>query len=244
MLCVLLDPGIDGRRRASCERSPAPTRSRQTPGRLALLDRLLVAGSPGDRARRGGAPARGRPRPAARGHPARRQFGDRIEADAPCQGCSHLFAIAFSLAALVEARDRNAGRRRRTRPRRALPPGRGTFRLPTSEDVDAVIGLPADNAARCCWPDASSTGENSHARPRSRRRWRRSGRPWTDLDVTCPHCAARAGRAIRDRSLSAQDVANDRRFLLHETHRSRAPTAGSPRRSWHCPGATGRSSSG
>ncbi|MGH6899858.1 MAG: hypothetical protein ACREJ5_25450 [Geminicoccaceae bacterium] len=220
MLCVLLDPGIDGRRRAFLRSLSGADQVAADAGALALLDRLLVAGSqairPGEAAR---LPVADRDRLLAAVH--REVFGDRIEADAPCRGCQRLFAIAFSLAALVDGQ-------------RTPPPdgvdgpddaghyrlGEVTFRLPTSEDLDAVIGLPAPQRgatllARCIVEGAGSAREGEIEAAMA------ALGPTldTDLEATCPHCAtAQSVRFAIDRYLP-RCLANERRFLLHETHR-------------------------
>jgi hypothetical protein len=220
MLCVLLDPGIDGRRRAFLKSLTGADEMAADAGALVLLDRLLVAGSqaigPGEAAR---LPVADRDRLLAAIH--RDVFGDRIEADAPCQGCHRLFAIAFSLAALVDGQ--------RPQPPDGVdgPDGAGhyrlgevTFRLPTSEDLDAVIGLPAPQRgamllARCIVEGAEFAREAEIEAAMA------ALGPTldTDLDTTCPHCATAQGvRFAIDRYL-LKCLANERRFLLHETHR-------------------------
>jgi hypothetical protein len=220
MLCVLLDPGIDGRRRAFLKSLTGADEMAADAGPLALLDRLLVAGSQaiasGEAARLSVAD---RDRLLAAIH--REVFGDRIEADAPCQGCNRLFAIAFSLTALVDGQ--------KPQPLAGVdgPDGAGhyrlgqvTFRLPTSEDLDAAIGLPAPQRgatllARCIVEGAESAREDEIEAAMA------ALGPIldTDLDTTCPHCAtAQRVRFAIDRYL-LRCLANERRFLLQETHR-------------------------
>jgi hypothetical protein len=220
MLRVLLDPGIDSRRRAFLRPLTGADEVAADAGTVALLDRLLV---PGPRAIRPGEAARlpvaDRDRLLAALQ--RDAFGDRIEADAPCRDCGRRFAVAFSLAALVDAQ----------RPQRPDgvdgPDAAGryrldelVFRLPNSEDIDEVNTLPdgdprADPLNRCivegCGAGREAEIELAMA----------ALGPTldTDLAATCPHCAA--GQSVRfaiDRYL-LQCLANERRFLLQETHR-------------------------
>ena len=60
MLCVLLDPGIDDRRRAFLRPLTGADEVAADAGAVALLDRLLVPGATSDPPRRGGAPPGGR----------------------------------------------------------------------------------------------------------------------------------------------------------------------------------------
>jgi len=220
MLCVLLDPGIDGRRRAFLRSLSGADQLAADAGALALLDRLLVAGSrainPGEAAR---LPVADRDRLLAAVQ--RDVFGDRIEADAPCRACNRLFAVAFSLAALIDGQ-------RTQRPEGVDGPddaghyrlGEVTFRLPASADLDAAFGLPegqrrAGLVARCILEGADAAREDEIEAAMA------ALGPTldTDIDTTCPHCATRQSvRFAIDRYL-LRSLANERRFLLHETHR-------------------------
>jgi len=220
MLCVLLDPGIDGRRRAFLRSLGGADQLAADAGVLALLDRLLVAGSrairPGEAAH---LPVADRDRLLAAVQ--RDLFGDRIEADAPCRDCNRLFTVDFSLAALIDGQ-------RTQRPDGVDGPddagnyrlGEVTFRLPTSEDLDAASGLPDRQAraallARCILEGAGAAREDEIEAAMA------ALGPTldTDIDTTCPHCATRQSvRFAIDRYL-LRSLANERRFLLHETHR-------------------------
>jgi hypothetical protein len=220
MLCVLLDPGIDGRRRAFLRSLSGADHVAADAGALALLDRLLVAGSqaihPGEAARLSMAD-RDRLLAALQ----RDVFGDRIEADAPCRDCNRPFAVAFSLAALIDGQ-------RTERPDGVDGPddagcyrlGEIRFRLPTSEDLDDVVDLPAGQRraallARCIVEGSGSGREDEIEAAMA------ALGPTLDTDVgtTCPHCANQQSvRFAIDRYLHSS-FANERRFLLHEMHR-------------------------
>jgi hypothetical protein len=220
MLCVLLDPGIDDRRRAFLRRLTGADELAADAGAMALLDRLLVLGTrairPGEAAR---LPVTDRERLLAALQ--RDIFGDRIEADAPCRDCGRLFAVAFSLAALVDGQ-------RTQRPDRVDGPdaagryrlGEVAFRLPTSEDLDAVVALSdghpwADLLDRCI-VEGSGSGREAEIEAAMAALGPTLD---TDLATTCPHCATRQSvRFTIDRYL-LKSLANERRFLLHETHR-------------------------
>jgi hypothetical protein len=220
MLCVLLDPGIDGRRRALLRPVTGADEVTADAGAIALLDRLLAAGSqtirPGEAARLAVAD---RDRLLAAIH--RDIFGDLIEADAPCRDCGRLFAVAFSLAALIDGQ-------RTERPDGVDGPddagryrlGDLTFRLPTSLDLDDVVDLPpgqrrATLLARCIVEGSGSGREDEIEAAMG------ALGPTldTDVDTTCPHCANQQNvRFAVDRYLH-RSLTNERRFLLHETHR-------------------------
>jgi hypothetical protein len=220
MLCVLLDPGIDDRRRAFLRSLTGADEVSADAGTVALLDRLLM---PGDRAIRPGEAARlpvaDRDRLLAALQ--RDTFGDQIEADAPCRNCGRPFAVAFSLAALVDAQ-------RAQRPDGVDGPdpdgryrlGEVAFRLPTSEDLDDVLARPegdprADLLERCI-VEGSGLGRGAEIEAAMA-----TLGPTLDMDLatTCPHCATRQSvRFAVDRYL-LKCLANERRFLLQETHR-------------------------
>lgn len=220
MLCVLLDPGTGGRRRAFLRSLTGADEMAAERGAVALLDRLLVPGtgsvSPGEAARLSVAD---RDRLLAALH--RDLFGDRIEADAPCRNCDRLFAVVFSLAALVDGQ-------RTQRPEGVDGPddagryrvGGITFRLPTCEDLDDAVGWSARQRratllARCVVEGAASGREAEIEAAMA------ALGPTldTDIETTCPHCATPQNvRFAIDHYLLAS-LANERRFLLHETHR-------------------------
>jgi hypothetical protein len=220
MLCVLLDPGIDDRRRAFLRPLTGADEVAADAGALALLDRVLM---PGPRAIRPGEAARlpvaDRDRLLAALQ--RDAFGDRIEADAPCRDCARPFAVAFSLAALLDAQ-------RPQRPGGVDGPdaagcyrlGGVAFRLPTSEDLDDVVaraeGDPrADLLGRCIVEGRGSGREAAIEAAMA------ALGPTLDTDVAtiCPHCATEQSvRFAIDRYL-LKCLANERRFLLQETHR-------------------------
>ena len=220
MLCVLLDPGIDRRRRAFLRPLTGADEVAAEAGAVALLDRLLVETSeairPGEAAR---LPLADRDRLLAALQ--REVFGDRIEADAPCRDCGRLFAIAFSLAALVDGQ-------RTSRPDGVDGPddaahyraGEVTFRLPTSEDLDAVLGLP-DGQRRAALLARCIVEGGGVARADKIEAAMAALGPTldADLDTTCPHCMTpQSVRFAIDRYLP-RCLANERRFLLQETHR-------------------------
>ena len=220
MLCVLLDPGIDSRRRAFLRPLTGADEVAADAGAVALLDRLLV---PGPRAIRPGEAARvavaDRDRLLAALQ--RDAFGDRIEADAPCRDCGRPFAVAFSLAALVDAQ----------RPQRPDgvdgPDAAGRyrldeviFRLPTSEDLDEVNapsdGDPRGGLLHRCIVEGSGSAREAEIEAAMAALGPTLD---TDLAATCPHCTA--GQRVRfaiDRYL-LKCLANERRFLLQEAHR-------------------------
>lgn len=220
MLCVLLDPGIDGRRQAFLRALSGADELAAEAGALALLDRLLVASSrairPGEAAR---LPVADRDRLLVALQ--RDLFGDRIEADAPCRACNRPFAVVFSLAALVDGQ-------RAPRPEGVEGPdaaghyrlGEVAFRLPTCEDLDTVLGLPREDAratllARCI---VEGTGAGREAEIETAMAMLGPTLD-TDIETTCPHCATPQGvRFAIDRYLLGC-LANERRFLLQETHR-------------------------
>lgn len=220
MLCVLLDPGIDGRRRAFLRSLTGADELAADAGALTLLDRLLVAGSqaihPGEAARLAVAD-RDRLLAAIQ----RGVFGDRIEADAPCRDCGRPFAVAFSLAALVD------GQRIRHPEGVAGPDDAGryrldevTFRLPTSEDLEALVGLPTGHArasllARCIVEGRGAGREAEIEAAMAALGPTLDG----DLEATCPHCATRQDVRFAIDCYLLRCLANERRFLLHETHR-------------------------
>ena len=220
MLCVLLDPGIDGRRRAFLRAVTGADEVRADAGAIALLDRLLAAGSqtirPGEAAHLAVAD---RDRLLAAIH--REMFGDRIEADAPCRDCGRLFAVTFSLAALVDGQ-------RTQRPDGVDGPddagcyrlGELTFRLPTSQDLDDVVDLPAGQRRAALLARCIVEGSGSGREDEIEAAMAALGPTLdTDVDTTCPHCANRQNvRFAIDRYLHSS-LANERRFLRHETHR-------------------------
>lgn len=219
MLCVLLDPGIDGRRRAFVRALTGADEIAAEAGAVALLDRLLVAGS---QAVRSGEAARlavaDRDRLLAALY--RDLFGDRIEADAPCRECDRPFAVAFSLAALVDGQ-------RTPRPDGVDGPDEAghyrlvevIFRLPTSEDLEAVLGQPGDRAKATLLARCIVEGRGAGREAEIEAAMAALGPTLdTELETTCPHCATRQGvRFAIDRYL-LRCLANERRFLLHETH--------------------------
>jgi hypothetical protein len=220
MLCVLLHPGIDARRRAFLRSLTGADEIAAEAGAIALLDGVLVAGSqairPGEAARLAVAD---RDRLVAALH--REVFGDRIEADAPCRDCGRHFAMVFSLAALVDGQ-------RTPRPQGVEGPddaghyrlGEVTFRLPTCEDLDGVVDLPAGQRraallARCIG-EGSGSGHDDEIEAAMAALGPTLD---TDVDTACPHCAnPQKVRFAIDRYL-LRSLANERRFLLHETHR-------------------------
>ena len=219
MLCVLLDPGIDGRRRAFLRPVTGADEVTADAGPIALLDRLLVAGTqaiqPGETVRLALAD-RDRLLAAIQ----RDIFGDLIEADAPCRGCGRLFAVAFSLAALIDGQ-------RTERPAGVDCPDDGCyrlgeirFRLPTSEDLDDLVDLPAVQRraallARCIVEGSGSGREGEIEAAMA------ALGPTLDTDVgtTCPHCAKQQSVRFAIERYLLRSIANERRFLLHETHR-------------------------
>ena len=220
MLCVLLEPGIDGRGRAFLRALTGADEVAAEAGAIALLDRLLVAGSqairPGEAAR---LPIADRDRLLAALY--RDLFGDRIEADVPCRSCDRPFAVGFSLAALIDGQ-------RAQRPDGVDGPddaghyrlGDVTFRVPTSEDLDAAVGLPGERATASLLARCIVAGSGSGREAQIEAAMAALGPTLdSDLEATCPHCAA--GQVVRfaiDRYL-LKSLANERRFLLHETHR-------------------------
>ena len=220
MLCVLLDPGIDRRRRAFLRALTGADEVAAEAGAVVLLDRLLVAGSqairPGEAARLAVAD---RDRLLAALY--RDLFGDRIEADAPCRDCHQAFAVAFSLTALVDGQ-------RMPRPDGVDGPddaghyrlGQVTFRLPTAEDLDAVLGLPGEHARTSLLARCIVEGSGAGCEADIEAAMAALGPTLdTDLETTCPHCATPQGvRFTIDRYL-LRCLANERRFLLHEAHR-------------------------
>jgi hypothetical protein len=220
MLCILLEPGLDGRRRAFLRSLTGADQVAAQRGTLALLDRLLVAGSqaiqPGEAARLTVAD-RDRLLVALQ----RDVFGDRIEADATCRDCGCLFAVAFSLAALVDGQRTqcphgvdgpdDAGHYRL---------GDVSFRLPTSEDLDGVGGLPAGHARAALLARCIVEGRGAAREAEIEAAMAALGPTLdADLETTCPHCVSRqSARFAIDRYL-LKCLADERRFLLHETHR-------------------------
>jgi hypothetical protein len=218
MLCVLLEPGIDGRRRAFLRALTGTDEIAAEAGATVLLDRLLVDGSqairPGEAAHLAVAD---RDRLLAALH--RDVFGDRIEADAPCRDCGRPFAMGFSLTALVDGQ-------RTPHPQGVDGPddtghyhlGELTFRLPSCEDLEGVADLPAGRRraallARCI--EGSGRDDEIEAAMAAL-----GPTLDTDVDTACPHCAnPQKVRFAIDRYLLGS-LANERRFLLHETHRS------------------------
>jgi hypothetical protein len=220
MLCVLLDPGIDGRRRAFLRPLTGADEVAADAGTVALLDRLLMSGArairPGEGAR---LPVADRDRLLAALQ--RDTFGDRIEADAPCRNCGRPFAVAFSLAALVDEQ-------RPRRPDGINGPDAGgcyrldelVFRLPTSEDLEEVSALsdgdPQAALLNRCVIERSGSGRETEIELAMAALGPTLD---TDLAATCPHCTA--GQSVRfaiDRYL-LKCLTNERRFLLQETHR-------------------------
>jgi hypothetical protein len=220
MLCVLLDPGTGGRRRAFLRSLTGADEMAAERGGVALLDRLLVPGTgsvrPGEAARLSVAD---RDRLLAALH--RDLFGDRIEADAPCRDCARPFAVAFSLASLVDGQ-------RAPRPDGIEGPdeaglyrrGGITFRLPTSEDLDRASGLPAGErraaVLACCIIEGSSSGREAEIEAAMAALGPTLD---ADFDLTCPHCAARQSVRFAIDQYLLKCLANERRFLLQEAHR-------------------------
>jgi hypothetical protein len=126
--------------------------------------------------------------------------------------------MAFSLTALVDGQPT-------PRPQGVDGPddtghyhlGKVEFRLPSCEDLEGVAGLPAGRRraallARCI--EGSGSDDEIEAAMAAL-----GPTLDTDVDTVCPHCTnAQKVRFAIDRYL-LRSLANERRFLLHETHR-------------------------
>ena len=221
MLCILLDPGLEGCRRACLRPLTGADEAAAEVGAIVLLDRLLVAGGgdairPGDAARLAVAD-RDRLLAAVQ----RDLFGDRVEADALCRHCARPFAVAFSLTAMVDGQ-------RAPRPDVVEGPdaagwyrlGATVFRLPTSEDLAAVSGVPADERRGALLARCIRAGSEVGREDEIEAAMAALGPVLDlDLDATCPHCATRQDvRFAIERYLLAS-LANERRFVVREVHR-------------------------
>ena len=220
MLRVPLDPGVDGFRVACLRALAGADELAADSGIVALLDRLLVAegaGSvpPGAAAR---LPVADLDRLLAELH--RQLFGDDLDADATCAACDKPFELRFSLRALA------AGRASR-RPDGVDGPdslgrfrlGGLLFRLPASADLAAAAMSPPDRQRQTLLAACVVEGYPDGQEDAIEEAMAALG-PVIDLDIEarCPHCGVPSALRLEMGSYFLKCLANERRFLLRETH--------------------------
>lgn len=221
MRCVLLHPGLQGRRTAYLRTPTGADELAAGGGAIAILDRLLAAVgghavAPGSAAH---LPVCDRDRLLARLY--RDLFGDRIDADAVCAGCGTSFAVQFSISDVAEAQ------RPRHPPGIDGPDGESryrlddvAFRLPSTADLDAVATVPPESRRRAlleCCVVAGDVGDRESALEAAMA----ALGPTLDIDVDCrcPHCDRAQPLRFDIASFLLKSLGNDRRFLLREAHR-------------------------
>lgn len=220
MLRVRLDPGIGGRRLAWIRSPTGADEAFVDAGAVALLDRCLVAAGstavePGEAGR---LPICDRDRLLAALH--RNLFGDRIDADVPCQACGKPYSLSLGLASLIDSR-------RPERPEGIDGPdeaglfrmGEITFRLPSTEDVEAAapVGPEArSHLLAACTLSGETTGHEDAVESAMA-----ALGPTLDLelDAACPACGAAQRPRFAIADFLIRTLAAERPFLLREVHR-------------------------
>jgi hypothetical protein len=218
---VLLDTGLDNRRVAWLRAPTGGDELSAERGVDALLDRCLV-----DRGERTVAPGMARRLPLPDRDRLllalqRMLFGDQVDGDARCSRCGESFSLRFSLASL-------AGAHVPRRPRGVHGPDtRGlyrlddiTFRLPSSEDLDAIAMLDEDRRAVALLHTIVVSGDVAGREAEVEDAMAALG-PTLDVDLaaTCPHCASEQRPRFSIAAFLERQLASERRFVLREVHR-------------------------
>lgn len=220
MRSVPLQPGLEGCQRAFLRPLTGADEMAAAQGMVTLLDRVLVAA--GADAVKSGEAARlavcDRDRLLAAVQ--RELFGDRIDADARCGSCEMDFTLAFSLAALIDARAPEV-------PEGVDGPDDAgfyslagiRFRLPCSRDLMRVAGLPAEAAQAALLDACIIQGDAGVCADDVDAAMARLGPTLnTDLEATCPHCSSLQTVRFNIADFLARQLANERPFLVREVH--------------------------
>jgi hypothetical protein len=223
MFEVELRPGLPGGRWACLRelrgRDEAALGDAAELAMVALVDQLLVA-TPGTTVAPGMAGALAladRDRLLAAIY--RQHFGDRVDGRHACAGCGEAFGVGLSLAALEASLTEGAAVVTGPDEVGAFRlPGRGRFRLPTTQDRRAVVGLDVDAAraalARACRLDADA-GDDDELETGME-----AAGPLLDLDLdaSCPSCGTAAVVHVDIVSHLHGVLRQERRWLVREVH--------------------------
>lgn len=158
----------------------------------------------------------------------RRTYGNRVASSAVCAACRDVFDLHFSLSDLLDSLTSSGETQsiqRQPDGTYLLPDGSG-FRLPTTEDELALIGLAPEDARtllvqRSLLPSANGDLENNAEGPLPAiQSAMAAAAPLVaaDLDARCPECSHLQQVHFDLQHYLLQALCNDRRRLMLDVH--------------------------